>query len=58
MKFLLDQDVYASTARFLLKRDHDVVRAADMGLSRATEELQHAFIVIEPGRHRFRKIPR
>ena len=34
MKFLLDQDVYASTARFLMELGHNVVPAAEIGLSR------------------------
>jgi predicted nuclease of predicted toxin-antitoxin system len=118
MKFLLDQDVYATTARFLTSLGHDVVRVAQIGLSRADDsdlltiaqeqghifvtrdrdfgglvfvealgagviylrilpstqnsvhkeletvlktysegELMKAFVVIEPGRHRFRKCP-
>ena len=32
------QDVYAATARHLADVGHDVVRAADLGLSRATDE--------------------
>jgi predicted nuclease of predicted toxin-antitoxin system len=117
VKFLLDQDIYALTERFLRSLDHDVVTAAEMGLSRAAdtvllgranqegrilvtrdkdfgglvfvehlgrgvillrtapsnlrdthEELQRvlgtyseteiagAFIVVEPGQHRFRKL--
>jgi predicted nuclease of predicted toxin-antitoxin system len=119
MKFLLDQDVYASTARFLSGLGHDVVPVAQIGLSQADDsellriaqeqnrifvtrdrdfgglvfvknlgvgviylrilpstqnvvhnelervlrsysedELRTAFVVIEPGRHRFRKLPR
>lgn len=38
MKFLLDQDVYATTARFLEALGHDVVPVAQLGLSRATDE--------------------
>ena len=38
MKLLLDQDVYAATARFLLGLGHDVVPVADMGLSRAQDQ--------------------
>ncbi len=38
MKFLLDQDVYAATARFLEEAGHDVVRAAQIGLARAADE--------------------
>jgi len=117
MKFLLDQDVYASTARFLNDLGHDAVPVAKIGLSRADDsdllkiareqdrifisrdrdfgglvfvknlgagviylrmlpttqslvhqelervlsehsesELKQAFVVVEPGRHRFRKL--
>ncbi|MBI4787605.1 MAG: DUF5615 family PIN-like protein [Chloroflexi bacterium] len=117
MKFLLDQDVYAATARFLSALGHDVVPVAKIGLSRAEDtdllkvareqdrifvsrdrdfgglvfvqdlgagviylrmlpstqnvvhqelervlkehsenELRQAFVVVEPGRHRFRKL--
>jgi predicted nuclease of predicted toxin-antitoxin system len=38
VKFLLDQDVYASTARFLAGLGHDVVSAAQIGLSQANDE--------------------
>lgn len=38
MRLLLDQDVYAGTARFLLRLGHDVVPAARIGLSRAEDE--------------------
>jgi hypothetical protein len=38
MRFLVDHDVYAVTARYL-------------------SELGHDFVVVEPGRHRFRKVP-
>ncbi len=31
MRLLLDQDVYAITARFLRGLDHDIVTAADIG---------------------------
>jgi predicted nuclease of predicted toxin-antitoxin system len=119
MKFLLDQDVYASTARLLNGLGHDVVPVAQIGLSQADDsellriaqeqnrilvtrdrdfgglvfvenlgagviylrilpstqnavhnelervlksysegELMMAFVVIEPGRHRFRKLLR
>jgi predicted nuclease of predicted toxin-antitoxin system len=37
MKFLLDQDVYALTARFLAEQGHDVVTASQLGLSRAQD---------------------
>ena len=39
MKFLLDQDVYAITARFLRESGHDVILASDLGLSRAADEM-------------------
>jgi len=117
MRFVLDQDVYAITARFLRDLNHDIVTAADIGASRAADEellsiaqeqarlfmtrdrdfgslvfvrelgagiiylrilpatvnavyaelarvlqsyteedLHKAFVVVEPGRHRFRRI--
>jgi predicted nuclease of predicted toxin-antitoxin system len=117
MRFLLDQDVYAVTGRFLRDAGHDVRTAADIGASRALDEtllatahaqarlfmtrdrdfgalvfvrgceagviylrvepatfqavheelarvlesyteeaLRHAFVVVEPGRHRFRRL--
>jgi len=117
MKFLLDHDVYASTARFLSDLGHDVVPVAKIGLSQAYDsdllktaheqgrifvtrdrdfgglvfvqdlgagviylrmlpstqnvvhqelarvlkehsevELMSAFVVVEPGRHRFRRL--
>jgi len=37
MNLLLDQDVYAMTARFLLDLGHDVVTAADLGCSQASD---------------------
>jgi predicted nuclease of predicted toxin-antitoxin system len=37
VRFLLDQDVYALTERFLRGLEHDVVTAAEIGLSRATD---------------------
>jgi len=117
MKFLLDQGVYAVTARFLTGLGHDVAPVATIGLSRASDSdllkaardqgrifvtrdrgfgglvfvqdlgagviylrilpstqnavhqelarvlsehsevaLMQAFVVVEPGRHRFRKL--
>jgi predicted nuclease of predicted toxin-antitoxin system len=114
---MLDQDVYVITARFLRGLDHDLITAADLGVSRAADEellaiaqehkrlfmtrdrdfgglvfvralgagivylrilpstvnavhaelervlqsyseedLHKAFVVVEPGRHRFRRI--
>ena len=38
MKLLLDQDVYAATARFLGDLGHDVVQAAQLGLAQASDE--------------------
>ena len=38
MRFLLDQDVYASTVRFLRDLGHDVLPVAQIGLSQAGEE--------------------
>jgi predicted nuclease of predicted toxin-antitoxin system len=38
MRFLLDQDVYAITARFLSDAGHDVVLVAQLGLSQASDE--------------------
>jgi len=117
MKFLLDQDVYIATARFLRDLGHDVITAAQIGCSRAADsellkiaqkqsrifitrdrdfgglvfvkkigvgviylrilpstlhvghkeletvlttysekELSSSFVVVEPGRHRFRRL--
>lgn len=38
MKFLLDQDVYTLTVRFLREQGHDVVTASELGMSRAEDE--------------------
>jgi predicted nuclease of predicted toxin-antitoxin system len=38
MRFLLDQDVYASTARFLKELGHDVLLVGELGLGRAEDE--------------------
>lgn len=38
MRFLLDQDVYAVTARFLVDTGHDVILVAQIGLSQASDE--------------------
>jgi len=37
VKFLLDQDVYALTERFLRGLGYDIVTAAELGLSRAAD---------------------
>ena len=44
MRFFLDQDVYALTARFLVAQGHDIQTAADAGLSTAEDSvlLQYA----------------
>jgi predicted nuclease of predicted toxin-antitoxin system len=38
VKLLLDQDVYASTARFLRASGHDVSTASQLGLAQAPDE--------------------
>jgi predicted nuclease of predicted toxin-antitoxin system len=38
MKFLLDQDVYASTGRLLSGLGHDAIPVAKIGLSQAADE--------------------
>lgn len=38
MRFLLDQDVYAITARFLAGLGHDVMPAGQIGMSDAADE--------------------
>lgn len=38
MRLLLDQDVYETTARFLINLQHDVVRVAELGMARAADE--------------------
>ena len=44
MRFLLDQDVYAITTRFLAGLGHDVVTASGIGLAAADDAalLRHA----------------
>ena len=37
MKFLLDQDVYATTVRFLRSLSHDVLTASERGQATATD---------------------
>lgn len=49
MKFLLDQDVYALTERFLREQGHDVTTASDLGLSRA-QDLDLLEVADEQGR--------
>lgn len=39
MNFLLDQDVYSLTDRFLRGLGHQVVTAAELGLSRASDSM-------------------
>jgi len=38
VKLLLDQDVYETTARFLIALGHDVVRVAELGMAQAADE--------------------
>lgn len=38
MNFLLDQDVYTTTANFLRELGHDVIQVAQLGLSQAEDE--------------------
>ena len=38
MRLLLDQDVYETTARFLINLQHDVVRVAELGMAQASDE--------------------
>lgn len=49
MKFLLDQDVYALTERFLRGLGYDVITASEA-------ELSKSFVVVEKARHRIRKM--
>lgn len=39
MRFLTDQDVYAATGRLLIGLGHDVLTAAQLGLSTATDSV-------------------
>ncbi len=39
VKFLLDQDIYALTIRFLIDAGYDIVTAQDLGMSTASDEL-------------------
>lgn len=38
MKFLLDQDVYGVTAKFLTDSGYDFIRVAELGLAQASDE--------------------
>jgi len=38
MKLLLDQDVYESTARFLIDLEQDVLRVSELGMATASDE--------------------
>lgn len=38
MKFLIDQDVYAVTTKFLIDTGHDVIIVAQIGLAQASDE--------------------
>lgn len=37
MRFLVDQDVYGVTIKWLLENDHDVITAKDLDLQRASD---------------------
>jgi predicted nuclease of predicted toxin-antitoxin system len=39
MKFLIDQDVYVVTIRFLRELGHDVVLASELGMSRVDDDV-------------------
>lgn len=39
MKFLIDQDVYASTSKLLKDHGHDVVTASELGLHQAEDSM-------------------
>ena len=49
MRFLLDQDIYALTARFLTELGHDAVPVAAIGLSQAADS-QLLQVATEQGR--------
>ncbi len=49
MKFLLDQDIYALTERFLREQKYDVVTASELGLSRA-QDSDLLKLAVEQGR--------
>src|SRR5207244_891967 len=49
MKFLTDQDVYATTGRFLSALGHDVVTAAQLGLAQG-EDAELLRVAHEQGR--------
>lgn len=38
MKLLLDQDVYETTARFLIDLGHDVIKVSELGMATASDE--------------------
>lgn len=38
MRLLLDQDVYETTARFLIGLGHNIVRVAELGMAQAADE--------------------
>jgi hypothetical protein len=54
MKFLIDQDVYLRITPSTIQAVHQEIQLV---LSRYPEvDLQKAFVVVEPGRHRHRSI--
>ena len=61
MKFITDQDVYAATVRYLrmLPSTRNTVHEEleRMLKSYSEDELKKAFVIVEAGRHRFRRLP-
>ena len=54
MKFLIDQDVYLRITPSTIQAVHQEIQLV---LSRYPEvDLQKAFVVVEPGRHRHRSL--
>jgi len=49
MRFLVDQDVFAATARFLRSLGHDAILVSEIGLAQASDEKLLGY--------RFRRIP-
>lgn len=47
MRFLADQDVYQVTVDLLRSLEHDVQRASDVGLARATDEEMLSYALAE-----------
>ncbi len=64
MRFVCDQDVYAVTVRFIRSLGHNVVTAVvdvhkeleRVAKTYSEDDLRKAFVVVEVGRHRFRRL--